>query len=316
MRRTTLVFVLLMPCAVVAQTTGVVQCTSCDAPSQVLHQASYPDPPQSAAPSNKPSANGPVDPNTNLSAGQWIRRFANDQWQIYSGPFRSKSAIKWDLLVAGATGGLIVADRHISNGLPRDHLYVSREISNIGAYTTVGTVGALWLTGEITDDPHAHEAGVLGIESLANGAAVWAVMNTLTRRERPLEGTGRGRFWVNNGLKSSMPSAHAVLTWAAATTIAQEYPSPLVDALAYGTATAVSITRATGLRHFPSDSFVGAAFGYFIAREMFRLHCEPGLSAACHKTHSSKHHWLWHKDSSTADAMAAEPAPALVSNRP
>jgi membrane-associated phospholipid phosphatase len=248
-----------------------------------------------------------------LSAGQWIRRFADDQWNIWSGPFRSQCAIKWDLLFAAGTGALIPADRHITNSLPRSNLTTSRDISNIASYTAIGSLGALWIGGLATDNAHARETGILGVESVANAAAVWAVMNTLTRRERPLEGTGHGRFWVNNGLKSSMPSAHSMLTWAAASTIAHEYPNPLVEGLAYGAATAVSVTRVTGLRHFPSDSFVGTFVGYFIGRQIFKLHCSAGMSAACHNSHSRKRD-LIPDDSSTSMTETTEGthAPWLV----
>lgn len=317
--------VLLMACFAAAQVRKVVACEACDAPSAVAANASAAEPASDAPPQGTvPSATSPhsantpstSDPNTGLSFGQWFRRAADDQWQIYSGPFRSTSALKWDLIFAAGTGALIPADRHITDALPRDHLKLSRDISNVGSYATIGSVGAFLLTGLITDNAHAREAGILGIESVANSAAVWAVANTLTRRERPLEGDGRGRFWVNNGLKSSMPSAHATLTWAAASTIAHEYPSPLVEGLAYGAATAVSVTRVTGLRHFPADAFVGSFFGYFIGRQIFRMHCAPGLSEACHKTHGHKHDLLPSDDTSAAQADSAERKPLAVATRP
>jgi membrane-associated phospholipid phosphatase len=286
-----LAFVLAVHGWMLAQThRPALSCAECDAPSVVAAEnrarTDSSVPPQSGDSSSRPS---PInDQNSGLSVGQWLRRAADDQWRIYSGPFRSEGAIKWDILIVGGTGALIAADRHITDQLPRTNLKASRDISNIGSFTTVGSVGALLLAGVATHNPHTREAGILGVESVANGAALWAVVNTLTRRERPLEGDGRGRFWVNNGLKSSMPSAHSLLTWAAATTIAEEYPRPWVQALAYGTATAVSVTRVTGLRHFPADSFVGSVLGFFVAREMFKLHCEAGISPACHKAHAHK----------------------------
>jgi len=288
---------------------AVVSCDDCDAPSAVAAerapQIASAAPPQASVSSSKPLTVS--DQNSGLSVGQWFLRAADDQWRIYSGPFRSEGAIKWDILVAAGTGGLIAADRHITNQLPRSNLKTSRDISNIGSFTTAGSVGAFLLVGLATHNPHVRETGILGVESVANSAAVWAVANTLTRRERPLEGDGRGSFWVNNGLKSSMPSAHSMLTWAAATTIAEEYPRPLAQVLAYGTATAVSVTRVTGLRHFPADSFLGSVFGFFIAREMFKLHCETGISTACHKTHSRKRDLLLEDDNSVADSHTPQP---------
>lgn len=51
-----------------------------------------------------------------------------------------------------------------------------------------------------------------------------------------------------------------------------EYPRPWVQFLAYGTATTVSVTRVTGLEHFPADVAVGGVFGYLIGQHMFHSH--------------------------------------------
>jgi len=48
-----------------------------------------------------------------------------------------------------------------------------------------------------------------------------------------------------------------------------------------GTATAVSATRFTSLKHFPTDVVVGNTFGYLIGRHIFHAHCKAGLSPAC-----------------------------------
>jgi membrane-associated phospholipid phosphatase len=67
-----------------------------------------------------------------------------------------------------------------------------------------------------------------------------------------------------------------------ASVIAREYPRPWVKWLAYGTATAVSVTRFTGREHFPSDVVVGSVIGYLIGRHIFKAHCREGISADCH----------------------------------
>jgi len=57
-----------------------------------------------------------------------------------------------------------------------------------------------------------------------------------------------------------------------ASVLAHEYPHPWVQLLAYGTATTVSVTRVTGLQHFPADVAVGGVFGYLIGRHIFHAH--------------------------------------------
>jgi membrane-associated phospholipid phosphatase len=193
--------------------------------------------------------------------------------------------VQWDLGFLALTGGLIASDRRVSGSLPSDHLSVSRGISNVGLYATTVTLGGLWLTGEATHDPHAREAGTLGAEGLANAAAVYAAMQLAAGRQRPLEGDGGGHFGRNNALSSSFPSGHAIFTWTEAGIIAHEYPKPWVQWLAYGTATAVSVTRFTGKEHFPADVVVGSAFGYLIGRHIFHSRCQVGLSSACSARH-------------------------------
>ena len=202
-----------------------------------------------------------------------LKRGVQDQKEIYTAPFKRKN-LKWDALFLVATGGLIAADKHATGGISHDHLSASQDISDIGLYSTMATTGALYLSGILKKDEHTREAGFLGFEAAGNTLVVDAATQLITGRERPLEGAGQGRFWVNNALDSSFPSQHSGLTWSMATVIAHEYPKPWVQFLAYGTATTVSVTRVTGLKHFPADVFVGGVFGYLIGQHIFNVHSQ------------------------------------------
>jgi membrane-associated phospholipid phosphatase len=209
-----------------------------------------------------------------------LKRGLQDQRQLYAAPFH-RAAVKWDLGFLLLTGGLIASDRHISGAVSPDHLHISRDISDVGLYAATAGTGGLWLAGAATDNAHAREAGALGGEALANAAAVYLVMQVIAGRQRPLEGDQRGHFWKNHAPGSSFPSGHAIFTWSEASVIAHEYPRPWVKWLAYGTATAVSVTRFSGKEHFPADIVVGSSLGYLLGRHIFRAHCQAGLSAAC-----------------------------------
>jgi membrane-associated phospholipid phosphatase len=148
---------------------------------------------------------------------------------------------------------------------------------------TAGAVGVLLIDGEARGDSHAIETGVLGAEAMANSYLVYTAVQLVTGRQRPLQGTGKGNFFQTIGLDNSFPSGHAILTWTAASTIAHEYPKPWVEWLTYGAETLVSVTRFTGLHHFPSDVVGGNTFGYLIGRHIFREHCKAGLSPICKK---------------------------------
>ena len=210
-----------------------------------------------------------------------FRRFGKDQAGIYSAPFH-RSNLKWDALFLAGTGVLIATDRNASRALPSNHLDLSRDISNVGLYGTSASAGVLWFSGLATHNEHTRETGALSAEAFANAVPVYVGLQLITGRERPIEGTGNGRFWRNNALNSSFPSGHALFTWSMASVIAHEYPRPWVKWLVYGTATAVSVTRFTGREHFPSDVVIGSVVGYLIGRHIFQGHCKEGISEGCH----------------------------------
>jgi hypothetical protein len=275
--------VIVFATTVVASQTGPLTIFP-DAPSAVLSQRSHslvedtmkePTPRDSGA-SDDPSSQQEPRPSI-------FRRAVQDQKEIYTAPFHRRN-LKWDLLFIVATGGLMAADRHISAAVSPDHASASQDISNVGLYAMTASVAGLWLSSLKTQDDHARETGFLAAEAFGNTAAVVGVMQLIAGRERPTEGNGSGGFWKDNALSSSFPSAHSSFTWTMASVVAHEYPKPWVRWLVYGTATTVSVTRVTGLKHFPSDVEVGGVFGYLIGQQIFNAHCMAGLSSHCHSS--------------------------------
>jgi len=252
-----------------------------EAPSAVMRtifhaardSATSADPQQSSAPASADSSRGKF-------LTRWVKRGLHDQADIYTAPLH-RSEMKWVIGFPIVTAGLIAIDKHALGALPRNPSSASADISNVGLFATTGVVGVLLIDGTNRGDSHALETGVLGAEAMANSGVVYAVLQLIAERERPLQGTGQGHFFRTSGLDNSFPSGHTIITWTAAGTIAHEYPKPWVEWLAYGTAAAVSVTRFTSLQHFPSDVVVGSTLGYLIGRRIFHAHCKVGLSAAC-----------------------------------
>lgn len=246
-----------------------------DAPSAVLAQHFHSSAKTQPILSDTTSPDAPVSQEDSRSSV--LQRGLQDQKEIYTAPFR-RSNIKWDLVFLVATGGLMAGDKHISGALSRDHVDVSQHISDIGLYSMTASVAGLWLSSLKTQDAHANETGIVAAEAFGNTAAVVALMQIAAGRERPTEGNGNGRFWQNNALGSSFPSAHSTFTWTMASVVAHEYPKPWVRWLVYGTATTVSVTRVTGLKHFPSDVAVGGTVGYLVGQQIFNAHSVLGRS--------------------------------------
>ena len=66
------------------------------------------------------------------------------------------------------------------------------------------------------------------------------------------------------------------MSWAIASVIAHEYPGPLTQLFAYGTAGAVSAARWAGHKHFASDVIIGGALGWYMGRQVYRARSHYG----------------------------------------
>jgi hypothetical protein len=211
------------------------------------------------------------------SAKGWIRRFAEDQRDLWKSPDRVRSNdTDWLLMLGGAAAGLMAADHSIMqhNTLSAVNSRRSVDFSNLGVGALVGLGGALCLWGKKTGDDHEQETGLLSEESALNALAVSMVLQGILGREAPAAGDGQGKF-LKGG--TSFPSNHAAVAWSIASMIAHQYPGPLTKLFAYGLAGAVSVSRVTGNEHFPSDVLVGGVMGWLAAREMYNKHHDPNL---------------------------------------
>lgn len=180
---------------------------------------------------------------------------------------------------AGFTGLLIAGDSWLAKQVPDrpNQLKLSRDISNYATFSLVGSVGGALLWGQLTNNDHLKETGLLSGEALLNSVLVTSAFKGITQRERPMQGNGSGRFFQGG---SSFPSEHSAVAWSVASVVAHEYPGPLTKFLAYGLASAVTLTRVTGKEHFASDVLVGSALGWYFGRQVYRAHHDTELGGA------------------------------------
>jgi membrane-associated phospholipid phosphatase len=214
------------------------------------------------------------------------RFFSNilrDQGAIWTSPFHAvRGDAKWLAPLGGAAALLFATDRHtggemIEGGDNPTRLRISRDISRGGeVYTTGGIAAAFYFVGRATDDARARETGLLGAEALIDSGIVVTVLKTVSRRQRPPTDNASGEFFSGG---TSFPSGHAISAWSLATVVASEYghDRPLVRFGVYGLATAVSLSRFTGRKHFLSDVLVGSALGYGIGRFVYVKRHDPSL---------------------------------------
>jgi hypothetical protein len=197
----------------------------------------------------------------------YLRDIWTDQKVIWSSPVRMNRH-QWltiALPFAAGTAGLFASDKEAVTALPNtpDQIRWSERVSHLGGlYTLGGVIGAELLIGKTTDHPHLSQLGRLTSEAVIDSMVVSYGVKTLTTRERPLENQGQGRFWKGS---DSFPSGHATHSWAAAMVIVRDPHTPKwLKVTACSVATAVSLSRWSGQKHFPSDIFVGSVLGGLI----------------------------------------------------
>jgi hypothetical protein len=147
----------------------------------------------------------------------------------------------------------------------------SRAISYAGsAYGFAAVAGGFYIIGRTTHNSRARETGILTAEATIDGLIVSASLKGLTQRARPQTGIERSEFFDGG---NSFPSGHSVQAWSMATIVANEYHDHrAVQVTAYAIASAVSISRFTGGRHYLSDVVVGSALGFGTGRYVYHAH--------------------------------------------
>ena len=213
----------------------------------------------------------------NPFGAQFLKNLALDQELIWRSPAHLHWADgNWLFPLAAVTGGLFATDRAAAASISSDPSKLNRytSFSSYAAYSLVGVSGGFYLWGKLSRDDHRTETGMLAGEAAIDGLAVDTALKYSFGRLRPDQGQGLGNFFQGG---ASFPSDHSAVAWSIASVIAHEYPGPLTEVAVYGLATAVSATRVMGKQHFPSDVFVGAAIGWLVGREVYRVHHDPDL---------------------------------------
>lgn len=259
--------------AVQAQKSGGQACASGDC-SVTNDAASF-----SVAPLEKKPPTESADGRVSLK--KVFLNLPGDQKAIWTSPLRLRAGdFVWAGPILGATGMLIGSDPHSMARVRSNALAIHRSdnIANGGVAALVAVPALMYAWGTWDAKSRARETGLLSGEALVNSFAVNEVLKAVFARQRPTPTGGGGKFFNDVG-NASFPSTHSMLGWTAASVIAHEYPGPVTEVLAYGTAAAISISRVTGRKHFPADVVVGAAAGWLIGHQVYKAHHDPELDA-------------------------------------
>lgn len=205
---------------------------------------------------------------------EFFKNILRDQKAIWTAPLHvERSDAKWMIPSGLGLMTLIATDRTTGDEMfeSQGQINASRGISYAGSVYGLGAVaGGFYLFGRKKNDYRARETGLLSAEALIDSVIVGSALKGITQRGRPLTGHERSEFFEGG---NSFPSGHSTQAWAVATVIANEYKHRrAVQIAAYGVATAVSVARFTGQKHYLSDVVAGSALGYAIGRYVYSAH--------------------------------------------
>jgi hypothetical protein len=203
-----------------------------------------------------------------------------DQGAIWSSPVRIRERQMTYLIPLGLAVTVAITTDHqaMTEVVSRDKTFNDHNTtaSNVLVAPLIAAPVLLLGAGQLRDNEHRREAGILGGEAMLDSLVVEQGMKLIFWRERPNVDNSKGKFFQSSvGWDSSFPSSHSMVAWSSAAVLAEEYPSRLNQIAVYSVATGVSLTRVLGQQHFPSDVLVGSAFGWMIG----------------HYVHKRHHHW-------------------------
>ena len=205
----------------------------------------------------------------------FLQHLLIDQKNIWTSPAHVQSDdAKWLVPSVGIATGLFATDPSSSFGMASYHPNTWKEVSNYGLGAALGTTGAMYIWGHITNNDRAREAGVLATEAMLDVLPIQYAIRGATGRLRPYQSNYQNDFFDGG---NSFPSSHAAVAFAFASVVAHEYPNVYAQIGAYGLATAVSLARVEASQHFLSDVFAGGLIGYQIGRQIYKTRHNPRL---------------------------------------
>jgi membrane-associated phospholipid phosphatase len=202
-----------------------------------------------------------------------------DQKAIWTSPAHFKlKDLKWFAPLGTVTGLSFAYDPQISRRFVSKGTHVNRfqTISTAGVVGMIGLGAGSYLWGVHTGNDRMRETGVLSAEAVADSMAFGTVLKYSFQRERPGVGSGQGDFFATTS-SPSFPSGHSLIAWSTASVIAHEYPGWATKLGVYGLASAISLARVAGDKHYASDVLVGSAAGWLIGKYVYKAHHERDL---------------------------------------
>ncbi len=203
-------------------------------------------------------------------------QFGNETWNFVKQP------TKWDGIdwlkigIVGAGTYLIMetADQPIRTAVLKDQRYYKSVPIEFGRlwgeiYSPVALFGGFAIHSLITKDIGTRKiAYEIGQASIYAGVLSF-VLKLAIGRSRPYLNEGTTHFTPFASILSqdnkSMPSGHSTVAFVLSTVLSRNIKSPILKVLVYLPAALTLFSRVYQDQHWASDTFAGAALGFFVA---------------------------------------------------
>lgn len=217
----------------------------------------------------------PQDESSEISAGRQ---------KINPSPLCSKNDILTiGALTAGILAGVFIVDKQVYRELREEESGTLNKTLNNWQFGRSGTSMELlgrpevvagipcifYIGGIFAKSEKAKRAAVSGVEAMAVSGILTLGIKCIAGRSRPDDDVDTNQFNCFEGTgfeKASFPSGHTSTAFALAAVISDEYNTPLVNILSYGTAAAVGFGRVYQEKHWASDVLAGAALGIVVGK--------------------------------------------------
>jgi membrane-associated phospholipid phosphatase len=218
----------------------------------------------------------------------------SDTAAVERGPLLTRRDLVLGGVMLAGTFALMPADRSIRDGFQGSSVQSSGALrSTATVFRNLGQPGAVligagaYAFGRIWHHPTTAEIGLHATEAVLLASVTTELLKGITGRERPLyEPTEPYEFFPFRGFfstpRSSLPSGHASVAFAFATSITEEtahhWPHAVkwVAPASYAGATLVALSRVYNDHHWASDVVMGAAVGTLSGFATVRyMHAHP-----------------------------------------
>lgn len=198
----------------------------------------------------------------------------------------ARSILGWAELagVAAVAGAAFASDQSLRNWIADPHDRLGRTLSDLGNGLGDGalvypSLFAVAVGGRLLGKPGMQMVGTRALKStLLAGAAALALKSLIGRQRPDASGHNAYVFRPFGTHDLSLPSGHAAVAFALATSLARETGDKWTDAAFFAAATLTAYSRMHDDKHWASDVVLGAGLGILSARFVHRFQAKVAVS--------------------------------------